>query len=168
MELNLTTFQAPLPVGKVLVACSGDTIVAVDFTHERLAGLLRKRFGSIHFTDSQRYAEELQAYLNGSLAALETLPTEAGGTQFQQEVWRALRQIPAGETRTYTQVAHQIGRPRAVRAVGLANSLNPISLIVPCHRVVGSCGALTGYAGGLALKGWLLSHESARRPACER
>ena len=167
MQLHLTSIQTPLPVSKVLIACSGDAVVAVDFTQERLTRLLRKRFGTIDFHQSKRYAKELQAYLDGSLSALETLPFEAGGTEFQQQVWGALREIPAGETRSYAQVAQQIGRPRAVRAVGLANSLNPISLIIPCHRVVGSSGALTGYAGGLALKGWLLSRESAGRFACQ-
>lgn len=165
-QLNLTSFEAPAPVGTVLIACAEETIVALDFTPERLARLLGKRFGAFEFVESRLYAAEVQAYLNGSLTALESLPIEAGGTDFQRAVWQSLREIPVGETRTYTQVAERIGRPRAVRAVGLANALNPISLIVPCHRVLGSSGSLTGYAGGLELKDWLLSHESGRRSVC--
>ncbi|HET6209766.1 MAG TPA: methylated-DNA--[protein]-cysteine S-methyltransferase, partial [Jatrophihabitans sp.] len=83
------------------------------------------------------------------------------GTPFQQRVWQRLRQIPLGQTSTYGELAAEIGQPAAVRAVGMANGRNPISIIVPCHRVVGSTGALTGYAGGLAAKRWLLEHERA-------
>lgn len=163
MQLTLTSLRAPSPVRTILIVCAGDTIVAVDFTQERLSRLLRNRFGTVELRPARLYEAEFQAYLEGSLEALEPLPTDAGGTEFQQQVWRALRQIPLGQTRTYTQIAESIGKPRAVRAVGLANALNPISLVVPCHRVVGSSGALTGYAGGLELKGWLLRHESAGR-----
>ncbi|MBX3166520.1 MAG: methylated-DNA--[protein]-cysteine S-methyltransferase [Candidatus Eremiobacteraeota bacterium] len=160
MQLNLTSLQAPWPVGTVLIACAGETIVAVDFTLERLARLLSKRFGRVEFAPSRLYAPELQAYLDGSLTALQSLPAEAGGTEFQRRVWHRLREIPPGQTRTYSQVAESIGQPRAARAVGLANSLNPLSLIVPCHRLIGRSGSLTGYAGGLECKRWLLKHES--------
>ena len=87
------------------------------------------------------------------------LPVETGGTEFQREVWRALRAIPAGETRSYGALASSIGRASAVRAVGLANGANPIGVVVPCHRVIGQNGALTGYAGGIERKRWLLAHE---------
>ena len=85
-----------------------------------------------------------------------------GGTPFQQTVWSALREIPVGTTRTYAQLAASIGRPSAPRAVGLANGQNPVSIVIPCHRLIGSSGALTGYAGGLERKRWLLRHEGAR------
>jgi methylated-DNA-[protein]-cysteine S-methyltransferase len=85
-----------------------------------------------------------------------------GGTDFQRSVWKALRDIPAGETRSYGQLAAAIGIPKAVRAVGLANGANPVGVIVPCHRVIGSGGKLTGYAGGLERKRWLLAHEAGR------
>jgi methylated-DNA-[protein]-cysteine S-methyltransferase len=87
------------------------------------------------------------------------LTVTTGGTDFQRTVWKALRAIPAGETRTYGQLAAAIGSPRAVRAAGLANGQNPVAVIVPCHRVIGANGTLTGYAGGLARKRWLLAHE---------
>jgi methylated-DNA-[protein]-cysteine S-methyltransferase len=98
----------------------------------------------------------------GDIASLDGIPTESDGTPFQREVWAALRQIPAGETWSYGRLAAHIGRPAAVRAVGLANGANPIGVVVPCHRVIGASGGLTGYAGGLERKRWLLAHEGVR------
>jgi methylated-DNA-[protein]-cysteine S-methyltransferase len=89
------------------------------------------------------------------------LPVKTAGTKFQREVWRALRYIPCGKTISYGELARRIGRPKAVRAVGLANGSNPIGVVVPCHRVIGSNGTLTGYGGGLHRKRWLLQHENA-------
>lgn len=102
---------------------------------------------------------QLDAYFAGKLAVFD-LPLALEGTAFQQQVWRALRDIPAGETATYGDLARRINRPRAFHAVGAAVGRNPLSIIVPCHRVLGSTGALTGYAGGLDRKRWLLDHES--------
>lgn len=93
------------------------------------------------------------------------LPVAPHGTAFQLSAWAALRDIPYGETRSYTQQAAAIGRPAAVRAVGAANGRNPVSIVVPCHRVVGAAGSLTGYGGGLAAKRWLLAHERAGQQA---
>jgi methylated-DNA-[protein]-cysteine S-methyltransferase len=160
MKLKLTRVPGPPPVGVVFVCCREDTIVAVDFTQERLLRLLGRRFGAVELLPSRLYQEEFLAYLRGSLKALEALPHDGGGTPFQKQVWRSLREIPVGETRTYTEVAQRLGQPRAIRAVGLANALNPINLIVPCHRVIGRSGALTGYGGGLEVKAWLLEHEA--------
>ncbi|MEO6702790.1 MAG: methylated-DNA--[protein]-cysteine S-methyltransferase [Jatrophihabitantaceae bacterium] len=101
---------------------------------------------------------QLAEYFAGDRVSFE-LALAPAGTEFQQRVWQRLLAIPAGSTRSYGQLAVEIGNPKAVRAVGLANGRNPISIIVPCHRVVGSTGALTGYAGGLAAKQWLLEHE---------
>lgn len=122
--------------------------------------LMGKRYGRLVLEPSERYAGEFHRYLEGDLTALNGLPFELGGTPFQRSVWRSLCEIPKGETRSYSQIAERIGKPKAVRAVGLANSLNPISLIVPCHRVIGQSGALTGYAGGVELKRWLLAREA--------
>ena len=102
-----------------------------------------------------------QAYFQGRLKKFD-LPLADQGTPFQKEVWRALLTIPFGQTRTYAELAGQIGRPRAFRAVGAANGRNPISIVVPCHRVIGSDGSLTGFGGGLALKQALLDHEAGR------
>ena len=108
----------------------------------------------------QAVAEQLAAYFAGELTDFD-LPVAATGTPFQQRVWAALREIPYGETRSYGQVATEIGNPSASRAVGAANGRNPVSIVVPCHRVIGSTGRLTGYAGGLTTKEQLLAHERA-------
>lgn len=104
-------------------------------------------------------ASTLVRYFAGELDALDRLDVHTNGTAFQQQVWSALRHIPHGQTRSYAQLAAAIGRPSAVRAVAAANGANPVSLINPCHRVIGSDGSLTGYAGGLERKAWLLGHE---------
>ena len=101
----------------------------------------------------------LARYFAGELHAIDKIPVEAGGTPFQREVWQALRTIPCGATISYGKLAVQIGRPDAVRAVGHANGANPIAVVVPCHRVIGANGALTGYGGGIERKRWLLRHE---------
>ena len=111
--------------------------------------------------EPERVRAAVEAYFAGDVHALDGLTVTTGGTDFQRSVWKALRAIPAGETRTYGQLAAAIGSPKAVRAVGLANGRNPVGLIVPCHRVIGANGTLTGYAGGLERKRWLLQHEGA-------
>jgi methylated-DNA-[protein]-cysteine S-methyltransferase len=105
-------------------------------------------------------ANELRAYFAGKLRIFR-IPLNMQGTDFQKSVWSQLRKIPYGETRSYSQIAEAIGRPKAVRAVGTANGSNPVAIIVPCHRVIGSSGKLTGYGGGLPLKKRLLELEGA-------
>ena len=107
--------------------------------------------------------EQLESYFNGGLVEFE-IPLERDGSEFQLKVWGALEKIPYGETRTYGQIATAIDQPRATRAVGLANNQNPIAIVVPCHRVIGADGSLTGYGGGLERKQWLLSHERVVPP----
>jgi len=106
--------------------------------------------------------DALRAYFAGDLGALDGLPVAFEGTDFQRAVWEALREIPCGATRSYTAIAQRIGRPNAVRAVGAANGANPVAVVVPCHRVIGASGSLTGYGGGLDRKRWLLAHEGGR------
>src|SRR5690348_16706342 len=110
----------------------------------------------------RRAGEQLERYFAGELAQF-TCPLDLRGTAFQLQVWNALTRIPYGETRTYTEIAQEIGRPSAIRAVGAANGANPIAIIVPCHRVIGSNGTLTGYGGGLPTKAWLLALETHQR-----
>ena len=105
-------------------------------------------------------ATQLGEYFNGERTEFD-LPLHAHGTEFQARVWRALCEIPYGQTASYGETAQAIGSPTASRAVGLANGQNPISIVVPCHRVIGANGSLTGYGGGLEAKRWLLSHEAA-------
>jgi methylated-DNA-[protein]-cysteine S-methyltransferase len=109
---------------------------------------------------SQTYlAVALRNYFAGELDAIDHLPVKTAGTLFQRAVWSALREIPLGSTESYGKLAQRIGRPNAVRAVGLANGSNPIGVVVPCHRVIGADGSLTGYGGGMDRKRWLLRHE---------
>ena len=108
----------------------------------------------------RKVAAELEAYWCHQLTDVD-VPLQPAGTPFQQRVWAALRTIPYGTTWSYRELAEQIGAPTAVRAVGAANGRNPVWLVIPCHRVIGSNGALTGYAGGLDVKRWLLDHERA-------
>jgi methylated-DNA-[protein]-cysteine S-methyltransferase len=138
----------------------------------RLHELLRRYQGSSfqlrETKNESAAARSLLAYFAGELEAITHLPTAAGGTPFQRAVWSALRHIPAGRTMSYSALAAAIGRPKAVRAVGLANGANPISIIVPCHRVIGADASLTGYGGGIERKRWLLAHESGGLPLFER
>ena len=122
-------------------------------------GALRLRSGPT----SAAIREALHAYLEGKLDAIDTISVATGGTSFQRAVWEELRRIPAGTTSSYRDLAIRIGHPKAVRAVGHANGANPIGVVVPCHRLVGSDGSLTGYGGGLHRKRWLLDHEAAAR-----
>lgn len=122
--------------------------------HYRAAGYRRKAAGN-----PGGVSDKLRDYFDGDLAAIDGLPGETAGTPFQREVWQALREIPCGQVMHYGTLAERLGRPGAARAVGAANGANPISIVVPCHRVIGASGTLTGYAGGVQRKEWLLRHE---------
>ena len=166
---TLTLDRVATPVGEVLLVTDGAGAVrALDFAdyEARMNRLLERHAPGASLTagaapGSVRAAVE--RYFAGDVLALDGLTVTTGGTDFQRSVWKALRAIPAGETRTYGQLAAAIGSPKAVRAVGLANGQNPVALIVPCHRVIGANGTLTGYAGGLERKRWLLQHEGICR-----
>lgn len=152
------------PIGSALVAYDGqERLCALDWDESRLVRLVRRQHGpraSLASGGAPRaFQHALEAYFAGHHQGLATLPRGAAGTPFQRRVWAALSGIPAGFTETYGALAARIGSPRAVRAVGLATGQNPIAIAVPCHRVIGSKGALTGYAWGLARKRWLLGHE---------
>ena len=142
----------------------GEVLLAMEFgdAEHRLMPMLRTRFGSgivLEPGELGTVAAAIRTYLSGDLHALAAVEVDGGGTPFQREVWKALRAIPPGETRSYGALAEMLGRPGSARAVGSANALNPISLVVPCHRLVGSNGHLTGYGGGIERKRWLLDHE---------
>lgn len=171
-SLVLTCDQLTTPVGPLYVVTDPDGVVRAldwrDFEARmlRLLGLhYRAGFTLEHGQGPARVRRAITRYFAGELRALDDLPVATGGSAFQREVWSALRRIPVGSTWSYGQLAEQIAKPRAVRAVGLANGKNPISLIVPCHRVIGASGALTGYAGGIARKRWLLEHEGVQLSA---
>lgn len=159
------------PTGRMMIVTDEDGRVrAADWRdHEdRLQALLRRHYGddSIRLSRASRPSaakRALEAYFDGRLSAIDGIETATNGTDFQRRVWDALRRIPCGSTISYGELARRIGRPKAVRAVGLANGANPIAIIVPCHRVVGADASLTGYGGGLERKRWLLTHECAER-----
>ncbi|HJV22615.1 MAG TPA: methylated-DNA--[protein]-cysteine S-methyltransferase [Holophagaceae bacterium] len=164
-----TRFQLerlPSPLGELALVLDGEgRLCTLGWTdlEERWRRDLRLRHGADILLQAgagrSRAAESLDAYFAGELTALDGLPVDPGGTPFQRAVWSALREIPAGTRLTYAQLAARLGRPSALRAVGHANGANPISLVIPCHRLVGADGSLTGYGGGLARKRWLLAHE---------
>jgi methylated-DNA-[protein]-cysteine S-methyltransferase len=153
------------PVGEVLLVTDAQGAVrALDFAdyEARMTRLLARHAPGAMVAEGRApepVRSAVESYFGGDVRALDGLTVATGGTDFQRTVWKALRAIPAGETRTYGQLAAAIGSPRAVRAAGLANGQNPVAVIVPCHRVIGANGTLTGYAGGLERKRWLLEHE---------
>ncbi|RZJ83914.1 MAG: methylated-DNA--[protein]-cysteine S-methyltransferase [Brevundimonas sp.] len=163
--LALTLDRIDSPVGEVLLVVDAEGAVrALDFSdyEARMHRLLARHYERYSLSDGrapEAVRAAVAAYFAGDATALDGLVVRTGGTDFQREVWAALRAIPAGETRSYGQLAAAIGRPKAVRAVGLANGQNPIGVIVPCHRVIGANGTLTGYAGGVQRKQWLLDME---------
>jgi methylated-DNA-[protein]-cysteine S-methyltransferase len=157
------------PLGEMRVVCDArGRLRALDWSdfEPRMQRILRLHYGEGGFRlrDAPAPAqirEAIEAYFAGALHALDGIETDTGGTAFQREVWAALRQIPPGMTESYSQLAVRLGRPKAVRAVGMANGANPIGVVVPCHRVIGADKSLTGYGGGLERKRWLLGHEGA-------
>lgn len=157
------------PVGELLViADSEGQLRTIDWTdHEaRMRLLLDRYYGKGCYTlsparDPGGLTKAMRAYFKGDIAIIDTLPVATSGTEFQSSIWQALRKIDRGTTITYAELARRIGKPKAIRAAGLANGQNPISIVVPCHRVIGSNGTLTGYGGGLPRKKWLLEHEGA-------
>ncbi|HEV2082000.1 MAG TPA: methylated-DNA--[protein]-cysteine S-methyltransferase [Brevundimonas sp.] len=165
MPHELTLDRIETPVGEMLVVTDAEGAVrALDFAgyEPRMLRLLARHWGDVALTPGRapaRVRDAIAAYFSGELTALDALEVRTGGTAFQRDVWAALRRIPAGETVSYGALAARIGRPKAVRAVGLANGRNPVGVIVPCHRVIGASGALTGYAGGVERKRALLQHE---------
>ncbi len=143
------------PIGGLRLVATEAALVRVLFEDTpRGAGNAGRRHPVL-----DRAARELEAYFSGERAAFAT-PTSAEGTGFQRDVWEALARIAYGATETYTGVARAIGRPLACRAVGMANHRNPLPILVPCHRVIGADGSLTGYGGGMERKRWLLAHEA--------
>lgn len=159
------------PIGPVHLVTDGRALCALELgaREERLLPLLRARYGEDVALEAARdplgLTTRARAWFGGDLSAFDGVLLDGGGTPFQRRVWAALRRIPPGETTTYGALAAKLGAPGAARAVGRANGQNPIAIAVPCHRVIGAGGQLTGYAGGLERKRWLLEHE---RAACGR
>ena len=168
--LELLIDRIATPTGEMILIADGDgNLRTIDWTdHEaRMKKLLDRQYGKGRYMlraarDPGGLSSAMRHYFKGDLSVIDKLPVKTGGTDFQKSVWKALRGIKCGSTISYAELARRIGRPTAVRAAGLANGQNPIGVVVPCHRVIGSNGSLTGYGGGLHRKEWLLKHEGAR------
>jgi methylated-DNA-[protein]-cysteine S-methyltransferase len=166
---TLTLDRFPTPIGEALLVTDAEGRLRAFDWHgyeDRMDRLMRLHYGPRATLSTGRAPagvhNALTAYFEGDLTSIDGLPCFTGGTTFQKGVWKALRTIPVGRTLSYGELAVQIGSPKAVRAVGLANGANPIGLVVPCHRVIGADGSLTGYGGGLERKRWLLRHEGVQ------
>lgn len=152
--------EYPSPLGKLLLAASERGLAGVYFEqHAHFKGSTGWQRADDHSV-LQQTQQQLQAYFAGQRRTFDLPLDTSNGTAFQQAVWQALRTLPFGTTASYAQIARLIGKPGAVRAVGAANGRNPISIVIPCHRVIASSGALTGYAGGLPNKKLLLALEA--------
>jgi methylated-DNA-[protein]-cysteine S-methyltransferase len=154
------------PIGTILLVTDGAALRALDFLdfEPRMRRLIKLHYGLqplLEKPENLGVKRRLLAYFSGDLNSLDNVIVRTEGTAFQRRVWAQLREIPPGRTISYGELAKRIGRPSASRAVGLANGSNPIAIVVPCHRVIGSTGALTGYGGGIERKRWLLQHEAA-------
>jgi methylated-DNA-[protein]-cysteine S-methyltransferase len=157
------------PIGTLLLIHDREGHVrALDFAdfEPRMRRLLRIHYradgNDVSIEDraaSSAIRRAISDYFAGDLTAIDTIPVATGGTAFQRDVWTALRTIRAGTTLSYAALARQLGRPKSVRATGMANGANPVAIVIPCHRVIGSDGTLTGYGGGINRKRWLLAHE---------
>lgn len=155
------------PLGDLILVTADRDLIVLEYAGyaDRMHSLLQRRYAAYELVPQSNpngYTARIQAYFAGALAALDGITVSLGGTPFQQQVWCALRDIPCGAVSTYGELAAQLGKPNAARAVGITNSLNPIAIVVPCHRVIGSNRRLTGYASGLHRKAWLLRHEGVR------
>lgn len=164
MTLDLAHWRSP--IGELTLAMEGERLAALAFTDswERVAAHLARHGRPVPPDASisappAALAERLAAYCDGAIDALDALPTDPAGTEFQRRVWAALKRVPPGRTITYGELARAAGAPGAARAAGAAAAANPIWLVIPCHRAVGAGGRLSGYAGGPGRKRWLLAHE---------
>jgi len=173
MTLRISRTLIPTPLGDMLALASDAGLCALEFggptRRHKLESRLRRWFPPHDIADGssavlQQTRDWLSAYFEGASASPGDLRLDLRGAPFERRVWAALREIPAGETSTYGAIAKKLGVPGAARAVGAANGANPVGIVVPCHRVIGSSGALTGYGGGLNRKSWLLAHEARWRP----
>ncbi|MBV8978463.1 MAG: methylated-DNA--[protein]-cysteine S-methyltransferase [Alphaproteobacteria bacterium] len=164
--LALECDRLPTPLGEAVIVSDAQGAVRLfywDDLQHRWQDALKRRYGAFDLKERRNrfgHKQALAQYFDGDVFAIDRLAVAFAGSPFQLLVWNALRKIAAGTTTSYGALARSIGAPAAVRAVGLANGQNPVGLIAPCHRVIGSDGSLTGYGGGLPRKRWLLEHEA--------
>lgn len=163
--MKIETAKYESPIGELHIAAGPSGVCVLAFPEEaaETPKRMRRRFGEVELVPGRDPAgaiTALRAWFRGDLSAFDALPLDPAGTDFQRKVWKALCGIPAGETRSYAEIARKIGAASSIRAVGAANGANPIVLAIPCHRVIASDGTLCGYGGGLPRKRWLLDHEA--------
>ena len=162
----LLTDRIKTPIGDMVLMARDGALLLLEFddSKDRYMRELRARFGDFKLepaTNPFGFSDIVRDYFAGDLHAIDNLLTDGGGTDFEKQVWAELRKIPCGSTKSYGDIARKLGDIGLSRAVGTANGKNPIAVVVPCHRVIGSDGSLTGYASGLKRKEWLLRHEGA-------
>ncbi len=158
------------PLGPMVLMARDKILLLLEFEDatDRVGREMKVRFGAADHQqtdDPFGLSSRVRAYFDGDLKAIEGIETDGGGTDFQRRVWAELKRIPCGVTMSYGDLAARLGDRNAMRAVGLANGRNPIAVVVPCHRVIGADGSMTGYGGGVDRKIWLLKHEGVRVPA---
>lgn len=154
------------PIGDMVLVARDGVLLLLEFADadERVAREMRLRFPGVTLQQASNpfgLSDRVKDYFGGDLHALDDIITDGGGTAFEQAVWHELRRIPVGVTKSYGDIAARLNIHNGARAVGLANGRNPIAIVVPCHRVIGADGKMTGYGGGLHRKEWLLRHEGA-------
>jgi methylated-DNA-[protein]-cysteine S-methyltransferase len=160
------TDRIATPIGEMILIARDGVLLLLEFdeARDRVKREIKARFGDVELqpaTNPFGLSDIVRDYFAGDLKAIDDLITDGGGTEFEKNVWAELRKIPCGETVSYGSIAKKLGDIQLSRAVGMANGKNPIAIVVPCHRVIGSDGTMTGYGGGLHRKEWLLRHEGA-------
>jgi methylated-DNA-[protein]-cysteine S-methyltransferase len=154
------------PIGEMILVARDGALLLLEFEDAtgRVEREMKLRFRTHELQHTENpfgLSQIMQDYFNGDINAINTIFTDGGGTQFEKQVWAELRKIPTGSTVSYGSIARKLGDINMSRAVGTANGRNPIAIVVPCHRVIGADGSMTGYGGGIARKEWLLRHEGA-------
>ncbi len=160
------TDRIATPIGEMVLVAHDGVVVLLEFEDatNRVARQMKARFGDVDLQPASNpfgIPDVVRDYFAGNLVAIDTLITDGGGTDFERKVWAELRRIPCGTTMSYGSIARKLGDIQLSRAVGTANGKNPIAIVVPCHRVIGADGSMTGYGGGIARKEWLLRHEGS-------
>jgi methylated-DNA-[protein]-cysteine S-methyltransferase len=160
------TDRVETPIGDMILVAKDGALLMLEFrdSEDRVTREMRARFGEVELQEASNpfgLSDIIRDYFAGNLHAIDNLITDGGGTEFERRVWKEMRSIPTGTTVSYGDIAKKLGDINLSRAVGIANARNPVAIVVPCHRVIGSDGTMTGYGGGLHRKEWLLRHEGA-------
>jgi methylated-DNA-[protein]-cysteine S-methyltransferase len=163
---SFLTDRISTPIGDMVLVARDRVLLLLEFddAKDRVAREMRGRFGDVTLQPTENpfgFSAIIRDYFSGNVTAIDNMPTDGGGTVFEKQVWEELRKIPSGTTKSYGDIARTLGDTNLSRAVGTANGRNPIAIVVPCHRVIGADGSMTGYGGGLKRKEWLLRHEGA-------